>query len=407
MKILQISSTLNTGAPGRIAEEIGLYLKSLGHSSYVAYADIGRNGSSSNAIKVGNKADFYAHVLLTRIFDRHAYGSGFPTRKLINQIRSINPDVIHIHNVHGYYLHMRILFDYLKQAQKPVVYTLHDCWSFTGHCSYFDIVGCEKWKTGCYECPNKKAYPASWLIDRSKKNYVEKKVIFNGVKNLTLVTPSKWLAGLVSQSFLSNYSVEVINNGVNTEVFKPMGSAHVREKYGVGDRRLILGVAYQWSPRKGLNDFITLSKLLGEDYQIILVGLDDKQQHKLPANIRGIKRTENVKVLAEIYAAADVFVNPTWQDNFPTTNLEAMASGTPVVTYNTGGSPEALDSQTGFVVDKGDVNGLKTAIEHIFETKVESFEMPCRQRALNLFKTEHSSAKYLKLYEEKITDYLL
>jgi glycosyltransferase involved in cell wall biosynthesis len=402
MKILQISSTLNTGAIGRIAEEIGQHLQSQGHQSYIGYSDLGKNGTQSEAIKIGSKDDFYAHALLTRTLDLHAYGSGPSTLKFIKTIKSIDPDVIHIHNVHGYYLHMKLLFDYLKQAGKPVVYTLHDCWSFTGHCSYFDIVGCDKWKTGCFDCPSKRAYPASWFVDRSRKNYAEKKVIFNGVKNLTLVTPSTWLAGLVKQSFLSSYPVKVINNGVNTAVFKPMPSAAVGEKYGFGDKKLILGVAYIWVPRKGLNDFIALSKILGEEYQIFLVGLDQKQQDKLPENIRGIARTENVEELAALYSAADVFVNPTWQDNFPTTNLEALACGTPVITYNTGGSPEAVDAHTGAVVNKGDIDGLMRAIHNILAQPREQMSEACRQRALNLYKKEDANGSYLKLYEEMI-----
>jgi len=402
MKVLQISSTLNTSAIGRIAEEIGQHIQSRGHRSIVAYSHLGVNGTQSEAIKIGNKADLYAHALLTRTLDRHAYGSGVPTRKLIKEIQTIDPDVIHIHNVHGYYLHMKLLFDYLKQAHKPVVYTLHDCWSFTGHCSYFDYVGCDKWKTGCFECPSKRAYPASWIVDRSKKNYAEKKIIFNGVENLTLVTPSAWLADLVKQSFLRNYPVKVINNGVNTEVFKPLPAAAVREKYGFGNKKLILGVAYIWSSRKGLNDFVALSKLLGEEFQIFLVGLDKKQQDRLPKNILGIARTENVEELAALYSAADVFVNPTWQDNFPTTNLEALACGTPVVTYNTGGSPEAVDEYTGEIVKKGDIEGLLKAIHSVLALPKEQMDKMCRQRALNLYKKEDANGNYLKLYEEML-----
>lgn len=402
MKVLQISSTLNTSAIGRIAEEIGQHIQSKGHRSIVAYSQLGVNGTKSETVKIGSKLDFYAHALQTRILDRHAYGSGNSTHKLVNTIKSLDPDVIHLHNVHGYYLHMRILFDYLKQARKPVVYTLHDCWSFTGHCSYFDFVGCDKWKTGCFECPSKRAYPASWFIDRSKKNYAEKKVIFNGVENLTLVTPSVWLAGLVKQSFLSSYPVKVINNGVNTSVFKPTSSADVRKKYDFGDKKLILGVAYIWSPRKGLNDFIALSKLLGEEFQIFLVGLDQKQQDKLPENIKGIARTESTEELAGLYSAADIFVNPTWQDNFPTTNLEALACGTPVITYNTGGSPEAVDEQTGRIVKKGDIDGLITAINTVLAQPKEQLREACRQRALKLYKKEDANDAYLKLYEEML-----
>jgi glycosyltransferase involved in cell wall biosynthesis len=403
MKILQVSSTLNTSAIGRIAEEIGQMAIKRGHESIVAYSHLGTNGSESQVIKVGNTLDTYLHGIKTRIFDRHGLGSKLATRKLITQIQEINPDVIGIHNVHGYYLNMKIFFDYLKKAKKPVIYTLHDCWSFTGHCSYFDFVDCDRWKTGCYDCPSKKAYPASMFIDRSKKNYAEKKVIFNGVANLTIVTPSEWLAKLVKQSFLSSYPIQVINNGVNTSVFTPAGSSVIRDKYQIGSKKMILGVAYIWSHRKGLNEFIELSKQIPEDYFIFLVGLSSDQISKLPPNIKGIARTENVNELAELYSAADVFVNPTWQDNFPTTNLESLACGTPVVTYNTGGSPEAIDEKTGIVVEKGDINGLQNAIERIIENGKAFYSLNCRERAIALFKKEDRNADYLELYQKMLS----
>lgn len=402
MKLLQVSSTLNTSAIGRIAEEIGQMAMKRGHESYVAYSDIGAGGSKSKILKVGNKLDFYTHAFKTRVFDLHGYGSKSFTKKLIREIERINPDVIGIHNVHGYYLNMQILFDYLKAANKPVVYTLHDCWSFTGHCSYFDFVGCDRWKTGCFDCPSKRAYPASWFVDRSKENYAEKKVIFNGVENLTLVTPSDWLAKLVKQSFLSGYPLQVINNGVNTDVFKPVNQPGVREKYGIGNKKMILGVAYIWSHRKGLDEFIKLSRLLTSEYLIFLVGLKAEQISQLPDNCRGIARTENVEELAGLYSAADVFVNPTWQDNFPTTNLEALACGTPVITYNTGGSPEAIDQDTGLVVDKGDVEGLKRAIEQIVNSDREDYRKACRERALNFYRKEDRNADYIDLYEKML-----
>lgn len=402
MKILQVSSTLNTSAIGRIAEEIGQMAIKRGYKSYVAYSHLGTNGSKSQAIRIGNRLDIYLHGIKTRFFDRHGLGSQLSTRKLITQIGEINPDVIGIHNVHGYYLNMQILFDYLKAANKPVVYTLHDCWSFTGHCSYFDFVDCDRWKTGCFDCPSKKAYPASWFIDRSKQNFAEKRVIFNGVENLTLVTPSDWLAKLVSQSFLSGYPLKVINNGVNTDLFRPVIQSGVREKYGIGDKKMILGVAYIWSHRKGLDEFIKLSRLLTSEYLIFLVGLKAEQISQLPDNCRGIARTENVEELAGLYSAADVFVNPTWQDNFPTTNLEALACGTPVITYNTGGSPEAIDQDTGLVVDKGDVEGLKRAIEQIVNSDREDYRKACRERALNFYKKEDRNADYIDLYEKML-----
>lgn len=402
MKILQISSTLNTSAIGRIAEEIGQLAIKRGHESFVAYSHLGPHGSESRTIKIGNTLDTYIHGIKTRIFDRHGFGSKLATTKLIRQIKEINPDVIGVHNVHGYYLNMKIFFDFLKAAKKPVIHTLHDCWSFTGHCSYFDFVNCDRWKTECFSCPSKGAYPASWLMDQSKDNFRQKREIFNGVENLTIVTPSEWLAKLVNQSFLSGYPVQVINNGVNTSVFQPGASTGVREKYGIGDKKMILGVAYIWSYRKGLNEFIELSKQIPEDYFIFLVGLSSGQIAQLPPNIKGIARTENIEELAMLYASADVFVNPTWQDNFPTTNLEALACGTPVITYNTGGSPEAIDAKTGIVVEKGDIHGLLSGIVHIAGLGKSHYSAACRDRAMTRYNKEDRNADYLELYEQML-----
>lgn len=399
MKILQINSTVNTGSVGRIAEEIGQLFIRAGHDSYMAYSDLGTYGSQLKLLKIGNKADVYLHGIKTRLLDRHGFGSKYVTQKLIQKIIEINPDAIGLHNIHGYYINVEVLFNYLKKAGKPVIWTLFDCWPFTGHCSYYDFAQCERWKTGCYNCPEKRMYPASWVMDNSKSNYARKNEIFNGVKNLIIVTHSNWLANQVNQSFLSDYPVSIINNGVNLDVFKPINSDRVKKKYGIENKKLILGVANYWSRRKGLKDFIELNKHLPSDYQLLLVGLAKEQQKTLPRNIIGISRTESVEELTALYSAADVFVNPTLQDNFPTTNIEALACGTPVITYNTGGSPEAVDAFTGCVIEKGDISGLLLAIENIVTKGKEHYGPLCRKRAEMLFNKDDRYQDYIKLYE--------
>ncbi len=363
MKVLQINSVCGIGSTGRIATDIHNMLIEQGHESYIAYGrDLPRN--CDNAIRIGNKIDNYAHVLLTRLFDKHGFGSIKATEEFIKKVEEIDPDVIHLHNIHGYYINIEVLFDYLKEADKPVIWTLHDCWAFTGHCAHFDYVGCEKWKTGCYDCPEKKSYPSSRLLDKSKQNYLKKKEIFTGVKNMTIVTPSSWLAELVRESFLGECPVKVINNGIDLKIFKPTKS-NFREKYNIEDKFIILGVANIWERRKGFDYFIELSKLIKIDEIIVMVGLTEKQKRSLPDNIIGITRTNDVNELVEIYTAADVFVNPTLEDNFPTTNLEALACGTPVITFNTGGSAECIDGNCGMVVEKGNINKLIKAINQI------------------------------------------
>lgn len=350
MKVLQINSVCGRGSTGRIVLDIHNELMMQGHRSFVAYGRepaIGCNG----VIRIGSKYDVYLHVLRTRIFDEHGFGSRKATAKFIKKIDEIKPDIIHLHNIHGYYLNIEVLFNYFKEVQVPMVWTLHDCWSFTGHCAYFDYVGCSRWREGCFRCPQKSRYPSSWFFDKSLVNWKKKKELFAGFKNMTLVTPSRWLAELVKQSFLKDYHVVVIPNGIDTSVFKPTPS-DFRKRYGLENKFIILGVANVWEERKGLKYFLELSKMLDDDEVIVLVGLNEKQKKSLPKNIIGISRTTSVKELAGIYTAADVFVNPTLEDNYPTVNLEAQACGTYVITFASGGAPETIVGAGTVINDK-------------------------------------------------------
>lgn len=397
--VLQINSVVNSGSTGRIAEEIGQTAIAAGWESYIAYARNERP-SQSELIKIGSDWDIRMHGLQTRLFDRHGLGSKSATLELVEKIEKIKPDIIHLHNIHGYYINVETLFKYLQNTKIPVVWTFHDCWPMTGHCSYFSFVGCEKWKTQCYECPQKKEYPASWLIDRSEKNFNLKKKLFTSLPNLTLVPVSKWLAGILEESFMKDFPIKVINNGINKEVFKPSADSDFRVKHRLVNKFILLGVASIWSPRKGLKDFIALSKLLDSDYQIVLIGLTKKQIEQLPDNILGIERTESVEELAEIYAASDVYVNPTYEDNFPTTNLESLACGTPVITYKTGGSPEAIDYSSGIVVEQGNIDKLIEAINKIREKGKQFYSEACVKRAHRLYRKEDRYREYIELYEE-------
>lgn len=398
MKLLQINTTVNTTSTGRIAEEIGQTVMDAGHKSVIAYRKEGPADSRSKLIKIGNDLDMYLHGIKTRLFDLHGFGSKRATRGLVNEIEKEDPDVIGLHNLHGYYLNIEILFNYLKKVQKPVVWTFHDCWPFTGHCAYFDSVDCTKWKTGCHDCPLKTKYPASYLVDNSEWNFAKKRELFNGLENLTIVTPSRWLSELVKKSFLQNYPVEVIHNGIDTTVFSP-SSENLPAELILRNKKIVLGVASVWDQRKGLQDFIKLNSVLGSDYQIVLAGLNETQRKDLPDGITAIPRTENVQQLAALYSAAEVFVNPTWIDNFPTTNIEALACGTPVITYKTGGSPEAIDSETGLVVEQGDIQGLNKAILKVSKNGKELYRSKCRMRAENYFNKDERFRDYLKLYE--------
>lgn len=403
MKILlQINSVVNSGSTGRIAEEIGQSAISAGWESYIAY---GRNErpSESNLIKVGSEWDIKLHGLQTRLFDKHGFGSAKATSELVRQIEKIEPDIIHLHNIHGYYINIEILFNYLKGVNIPVVWTFHDCWPITGHCSHFSFVGCDKWKNICFSCPQRTEYPASLWIDNSKNNFIRKKKLFTSLSNLTLVPVSQWLSGILQESFLKDYPIKVIQNGINTQVFKPSFGNQFCQKYGLENKFILIGVASVWGPRKGLNDFIELTKPLEPNCQIVLVGLSKKQIEQLPENILGIERTESVEQLAEIYSVSDVFVNLTYEDSFPTVNLEALACGTPVITYKTGGSPEAIDGATGIVVEQGNIFLLLEAINQIKQNGKKSYSNACVNRAHLLYKKEDRYQEYIELYNSLLT----
>ena len=400
--IFQICVEGNTGSTGRIAEEIGILAIQRGWKSYIAFGRFPRP-SKSNVIRIGSKWSVYLHVLKTRLFDKHCLGSKAATRKLIKQIIEIKPNIIHLHHLHGYYINIDILFDFLANANIPVVWTFHDCWSITGHCAYFDFVDCNKWQLECNNCPQKNEYPSSWLIDRSRKNFYQKKDLFTSVQNMVIVPVSNWLSELVGKSFLSNVPRKLIYNGIDINLFSPnLNNLKVKEKYNVGNRFVILGVASPWSRRKGFEDFIKLSYVLEDDIVIILVGLNKIQLKNLPSNVIGLSRTENQNELRNLYSMADVFVNPTWEDNFPTTNLESLACGTPVITYKTGGSIEAISNDTGFVINKGDINGIVKSINTIKRNGKEYYKDLCRKRAVDLYNKEDRFKEYLDLYEEMI-----
>jgi glycosyltransferase involved in cell wall biosynthesis len=394
--LLQINSVINSGSTGRIAEEIGKKAIENRWQSYIAY---GRNeqSSMSKKINIGNKFDILLHGLITRLFDKHGLGSKKATEKLIHQIETINPDIIHLHNVHGYYLNIKVLFNYLANTSIPIIWTLHDCWSFTGHCSHFDFVGCNKWKTECSNCPQIKEYPASFFYDRSNKNYSLKKYLFNSLDNLTIVPVSNWLADRIKESFLSNMSIKVIPNGVDTDLFSPK-ETNIREKYKLKNTFILLGIASKWTTSKGLSDFIKLSSKIDSDIKIILVGLNKKQIKCLPNNIIGFERTENTEELVNLYSCADVVLNLSREETFGLTTVEGFACGTPGIVYNTTASPELISPETGFVVESGNINKLLHAIKQIQKEGKAYYSNACVERAKSLYNKNDRFNDYMNLY---------
>ena len=394
LKILQINTVCGSGSVGRIAVDIYHTLEKNGDKGMIAY---GRRTAPEGirAFRFGSPLDMGAHVLSTFFRGEHGFASGRQTKRLIGRIRKWNPDVIHLQNIHGFVLQVEILFAYLKEAGKPVVWTLHDCWPYTGHCAFYDYTACEGWKTGCRACREyQRTYPYALFRNHTIQNYERKRTAFTGVADLTIVTPSRWLAGEVKQSFLKEYPVQVIPNGIDRKCFRPVKSL-LRQRLGLEGRFVILGVANVWERRKGLEYFVKLSGRLSEEYKVILIGLSKKQIKSLPENIIGLERTSGAEELAEYYSMADVFVNATLEDNFPTTNLEALACGTPVITFNTGGSPESVDESCGQVVPKGDTEALIKAIRQEREAPRQSES--CLKRAERYEKYDRFR-EYVDLY---------
>lgn len=349
----------------------------------------------SNWFQTSNLLEKSFHMAMSYITGMNGCFSYFATLRLIHKIGKFSPDLIHLHNLHGWYINLPMLFSYIKQQSIPVIWTLHDCWAFTGQCPHFTMAGCEKWKTGCHHCPQYRLYPQS-ILDRTKTMYTRKKKWFTGVPNMTIVTPSQWLASLVKQSFLQEYPIKVINNGIDLSIFKSTES-DFRDKYSLHGKFIVLGVSFEWGKRKGLDVFIELAAKLDERFQIVLIGTDDKVDELLPNNIISIHRTHNQRELAEIYTAADVFANPTREDNYPTVNMEAIACGTPVITFNTGGSPECIDSSCGVVVECNDNEALMCEILRMCQDKV-SYEKTCLKKAME-FDMHIKHKEYLDVYE--------
>lgn len=406
-RIVQINPVLRTNtSTGRIMQEIGALVEAEGWHNWCAYSK-GRDGirqCTTDILPIGNKWSVALHGLLTRAFDRHGLGSAAATRALVNALREIDPDIIHIHNIHGYFLNYKLFFEYLSTSRAKVVWTVHDCWLYTGHCYYYSAVGCDRWQRGCGQCPQRGAFPRSIFVDRSRRNFADKCRSFTSMPKdrMVIVPVSEWMRGEMSHSFLREYPFRVIHNGIDTTVFRPYDDCtDLRARFGIApDSKIILGLASIWSAEKGLDDFIDLAGRLAPDETLVMVGVDPHTARRLPQSVRWLRRTENIEMLARLYSAATAFVNPTYQDNYPTVNLEAIACGTPVVTYRTGGSVESVTPATGRIVEQGDVAGLLAAVREIASLGRDAFVGPCREFALANFRKEDRYDDYLRLYDE-------
>lgn len=400
VKVLQINTVLNSGSTGRICRDIADTLSYYGHESVIAY---GRGESNENydTIKIGNRLDNYLHYSKSVLFNQHGFGSKYQTSKFIKKIKQYNPDIIHLHNIHGYYLHIEELFEYLKKAEKPIIWLLHDQWVISGGAAYFDINSFYNSNTEKKHFTSKNEYPKALTRINETKNITKKKRIFSDLYNAKIITPSKWLKSEVSSTWLKEYDIETIYNGVDTKKFRPHNST-LREDFKIGTKKVLLGVASFWDYRKGIDFIKELPRELGDDYQIVLIGVDKKLKSELPKSIISITRTENTEELMAWYSTADILINPTLFDNFPTVNIESLACGTPVITYDTGGSGEAIDLDTGVIVPHNNQEAFISAIIK-WPKKNEKIIKACITRS-KMFEKELQYKKYIELYENLLTN---
>ncbi len=368
MKYLFINSVAGFGSTGRIAAETCRELMKDGHQCVLAFGRDKANCDDIPTVQIGSPLEYKLHGVRSRLLDDHGFGSKAATAKFLLWVKEYDPDVIWLHNVHGYYIHIGLLFDYLHTCGKKIRWTLHDCWAFTGHCAYFDFAQCDRWTTGCYDCPQKGSYPASIGLDNSRKNYENKKRLFTGIPDMTLRVPSHWLESRVKKSFLKDYPVEVVYNTINTEIFKPTPS-DFREKHGLEEKTILLGVASVWDARKGLQDFIELSKMVDDRYKIVLIGLTQTQIDALPKEILGMPRTNSMQELVEAYSAADIFLNPSTEETFGMTAMEARCCGTECIVYENTACEEIVNRFGGIAVPRGAEHLLAAVLKFAKEEK--------------------------------------
>ena len=401
-KVLQINECLN-GSTGLIARQIGDLAVDQGWSSWICYSAYeSEYPCKSNLVKIGSKADYYMHALQTRLFDNHGLASVCATKKLLREIEAISPDIVHIHLLHGYYLNYKILFDYLaKRPSIKIVWTLHDCWSITGHCAFFEISGCDKWKSGCRgNCPEIREYPKSYS-NRTDKNWIQKKEAFLSVAdNVTLVPVSKWLNNVIQDSFLSSVVRYPIYNGVDIEMFRPLPEReHIKDRFGINTEKVVLGVASFWDERKGLKYFVELSKRI-PNATVVLVGLNEEQIKTLPDGVVGLGKTKGQEELSEIYNMADVLCSFSLGETFGMTLAESMACGTPVVVFDNTAQPELVAEGTGYVTKNKDIEAAVLAVNTLLAEKSNESRMACREHAVKMFDKNDRYKEYINLYND-------
>lgn len=400
MNVLQVNTVYPNGSTGRITAAIATYTAAQPHTRAMVAFGVGEEvrADSLCALRIGTPWERKIHGAKRKLFDAEGYGSRRATRKLIRLCENTNVDVVHLHNLHGCYIHLKSWFGYLQKANIPVVWTLHDCWAVTGHCAHFDFCGCMQWKTLCRSCPQKHEYPECIGFSGSKRNYRMKERLFTSLPKLTLAAPSQWIQTITAQSYLQKYPARVVYNGVDTKVFQPTES-DIRVKHHINGKKLLLFVASEWTERKGLLVIADLANRLDNTYQLAVVGLKEAQIKDLPHNVLGVEHLSSAHDLCAWYTAADCFVNPTLEDTMPLVNLEALACGTPIAVFRTGGCPEVVTDACGMVVPKNDANALAEAVQLICAKPKTSYHKACIEQAAR-FSMDKTIQSYYQLYQE-------
>ncbi len=398
--LLLINVALNIGSTGKIVEGIGSLVMSKGWNVIVAHGARYVNKSELNNYQVSSRASEILHFIKSSLFDAQGRGSRCDTKRFLKVIDDIKPDIVHIHNIHGCFLNFPIFFKYLLDRDIPVVLTMHDCWAMTGHCVHFMRTNCEQWKTHCKKCPQKFDFPTSYLLDRCKSNFKLKKSVFTAMKKMRITTVSTWLKGVAEQFYLKKFPMDVVPNGVDTNTFVNVDDCSLK-RYGLQDKKLVLAVASGFNERKGINDFVALSKVLSTDFQLVLVGANNRDKKLLPDNVIAIPRVNSTSELSLFYSAAKVLLSLSYEETFGLTILEAMSCGTPAIVYDNTAQPELVTKDTGVVVKSGDIEGVKRAIEDVCSKDKSYYSSACRKHALE-YDDKKSYKKYFDLYVQML-----
>jgi len=403
MRIVEINS-VNRGSTGNIMLGVASVARDNGYDVLVCYPK-----SRDNMLKykkgdylIGNRFSRNVGRLLSQHFKSEHCIHICSTLRLICKLKRFHPDVIHIHNIHDSFLNFPLFFRYIKSAGMPIVWTLHDCWLYTGHCTHYVGTGCNMWQIECKDCKYYDQYPHSSYDDSSYNFKLKQRILLGLGHKLVLAPVSKWLADELKKSFLKNVKCQVMSNGIDMDVFKPITAAGVRDKYGIPDGRIILAAATEWSDRKGLRDYYMLAKMLSKNEYIVLVGIGNDLIENLPAGIVGVKRTDSKEDMAKLYSLANVVLSLSYAETFGLTIIESIACGTPVVAYNNTAQPELINSENGLIVETGNVDAVYAAIQQIFAQKKETWSFLCRQSIVNKYDEQKLYKEYLNVFKQVI-----